>query len=79
MFFFVFFLFWGSEGLGWCESVELSSLFCFPGPEIGSLERAGAGCFFCVPRGFGVRKRRTVVTFGVLGSQNVELSSLLGF
>ena len=45
----------------------------------------GAGCcgvlffVFLFSHGFGVRNRRTVVTFGVVSFQNVELSSLLGF
>ena len=32
-----------SERIEWCESVELSSLLCFLGPEIKPLERVGSG------------------------------------
>ena len=42
-----------SEGIEWCESVELSSFFCFLNPEIRALERVGAGCFFLSSMVFG--------------------------
>ena len=54
-----------SEGIEWCESVELSSLFCFLGPEIRPLERVGSGCFFLSSMAFGY--------------ESVELSLVLGF
>jgi hypothetical protein len=59
-----------SVGIESCESVEVSSLFCFLGPEIRRLERVGSVIFF-VFDGFWVRKCRTVVIFRVLGVQNV--------
>ena len=68
-----------SDGIEWCESVELSSFFCFLSPEIRALERVGSGCFFLSSMAFGYEsvelslfwgsrcsKRVTVVIFNVL-------------
>ena len=57
--------FWCSKRLGCCQSVEPLSLLCLPGSKAGSLEQAGAGCFFVLAHR--------------LRCQNVEISSLFGF
>ena len=64
--------FWSYKEIRWCRSVELWSLFCFPGSNIGALEQVGAGYFLC-SHGSGLRSCRTVVTFDVLGLQDANL------
>ena len=69
----------GSKEIGFCQILELSSLFRLLGLKNRLL---GVGCFvflFFVSHGLWVRKCRIIVTFEVLGVQDLELSSLLGF